>query len=320
MKKYMKYIKILGSLLVVVAIFYLIKKVMALDFNPLKTLSVKDYIFLAICCLLHCLNVLASFFPWSQMVRVFTGKKIENRKLILVNVKSNILKYIPGNIFQYVGKNEIAINEGLSHVDVAMATLADTFIMLFVSVLVGILFLQRRIIDVVREYVNIKILGILFILMIIALVVLFIMIKCNNQYIRKILTKLLQGKKRVFVCLVYYFFQNIFVSLIYIAIICIIGGKIFPPGVIISLIGASVVSWIIGFLTPGAPGGIGIREVIMIFLTGGIINEAVIAPSVVLYRVVTIFADILAFLIVYSISILKRKKTKKFSKEVEMEQ
>jgi hypothetical protein len=63
-----------------------------------------------------------------------------------------------------------------------------------------------------------------------------------------------------------------------------------------SLMGAYLLSILIGMITPGASGGIGIRETVMLILTQNHFSESMIVSSMVIIRVVSIVADIVAFL------------------------
>lgn len=77
---------------------------------------------------------------------------------------------------------------------------------------------------------------------------------------------------------------------------------------IYKIIGAYSVSWIIGFLTPGAPGGIGVREaVISLLLKGSATSIDLIIIAVVITRIVSIMGDIMGVLIANRIRILKNQ-------------
>jgi hypothetical protein len=55
------------------------------------------------------------------------------------------------------------------------------------------------------------------------------------------------------------------------------------------------VSWLAGFLTPGAPAGIGVREAVMIALMEGIIGKSNSLIISILFRLVTIAGDVMMF-------------------------
>jgi len=62
-----------------------------------------------------------------------------------------------------------------------------------------------------------------------------------------------------------------------------------------ALCGAYVIAWLIGFVTPGAPAGIGVRELMLFFLLGERVEQADLLLAVVLARVVTMVGDFFYF-------------------------
>ncbi len=64
---------------------------------------------------------------------------------------------------------------------------------------------------------------------------------------------------------------------------------------LVSAAGAYVLAWLVGFLTPGAPAGLGVRELALLFLLKGIVNEADLLFAAVLWRGITVGGDVLFF-------------------------
>ena len=64
-----------------------------------------------------------------------------------------------------------------------------------------------------------------------------------------------------------------------------------------ALCGAYVLAWLAGFVTPGTPAGVGVREIVLLFLLGGQIAQADLLLAVVLGRVVTVMGDLLYFIL-----------------------
>ena len=58
-------------------------------------------------------------------------------------------------------------------------------------------------------------------------------------------------------------------------------------------------AWVLGFIVPGAPGGIGVREVVFTKLFDGTLGEGVAVCLAVVLRVITILGDLLAFGVAY---------------------
>lgn len=65
----------------------------------------------------------------------------------------------------------------------------------------------------------------------------------------------------------------------------------------VNLVGAQIIANVIGFLTPGAPGGIGIRETVMTIIGGSFWDSDIILMSMVVYRMINVVADVLYFFI-----------------------
>jgi glycosyltransferase 2 family protein len=63
-----------------------------------------------------------------------------------------------------------------------------------------------------------------------------------------------------------------------------------------SVIGAYVVSWLVGLITPGAPAGAGIREFALYYFLSSCVGESTVMTSVLLSRLITIVGDIFFYL------------------------
>lgn len=59
--------------------------------------------------------------------------------------------------------------------------------------------------------------------------------------------------------------------------------------------GAYAAAWFAGLVTPGAPAGIGVRELVLVFLLDGHASEQDLLPTLVLSRAVTVLGDTIFF-------------------------
>jgi hypothetical protein len=59
--------------------------------------------------------------------------------------------------------------------------------------------------------------------------------------------------------------------------------------------GGGVAVWIAGFVTPGAPGGLGIREAAMVMLDGSSAPARMLVVTAAMFRLVTFAGDLLCF-------------------------
>lgn len=65
--------------------------------------------------------------------------------------------------------------------------------------------------------------------------------------------------------------------------------------------GAYIVAWLAGLVTPGAPAGVGVRELLLLFLLKGLVTEADLLMTVLIGRCVTVVGDLLFFMAAASI-------------------
>jgi len=61
--------------------------------------------------------------------------------------------------------------------------------------------------------------------------------------------------------------------------------------------GAYVLAWFSGLVTPGAPAGIGVRELTLLFLLKGLVSEADLTLTVLLARIVTVVGDLFFYVL-----------------------
>ncbi len=74
-----------------------------------------------------------------------------------------------------------------------------------------------------------------------------------------------------------------------------LGSGVWDFGTLGTIAVAYTAAWFLGTITPGASGGIGVREAALVFLLGGIIGEADAVTLAVAMRVLTISGDGLYF-------------------------
>jgi uncharacterized membrane protein YbhN (UPF0104 family) len=55
--------------------------------------------------------------------------------------------------------------------------------------------------------------------------------------------------------------------------------------------GAGLLAWLAGFVVPGAPGGLGVREAALLWLLAGQMDASQAGSVAVIMRVATTFAD-----------------------------
>jgi glycosyltransferase 2 family protein len=70
--------------------------------------------------------------------------------------------------------------------------------------------------------------------------------------------------------------------------------------------GSYILAWLVGLVTPGAPAGMGVRELVLLFLLSDQLSETVLLLAVILGRMVTVTGDLFFFILIVFI---RRKNT-----------
>ena len=293
-----KIIKTAGNLLMIAAIVFLIKKFADMDIDPKEFASAEIIGALVIYFVIQTFLFVVGCIPWLGFTRALSGAKIPFSAAMPVYTKSNIYKYVPGNVFQYVGRNKLAVDMNISHVDVACATILDILFCVFWTGIIAVILLGSRIAGLLEKYgEQILIVGIVGVLLIAAVLV-FVRAKFRDklkEYISRYSKAFEKGnRKSAMAGIFYYLGSNCIQAVTYFMCLLLMIGDTSNFRELTVLTGAFMFAWIIGFITPGAPGGIGIREGVMIFVSGAAHQERIVL-FVLVMRVASVLADIAAF-------------------------
>ena len=62
------------------------------------------------------------------------------------------------------------------------------------------------------------------------------------------------------------------------------------------IVGAYLIAWLAGLLTPGAPAGVGVREVVLYALLHSMVSQVDLITAIVIGRIVTVSGDVVFYL------------------------
>ena len=234
-------------------------------------------------------------FAWRRLLIWCGHENISIKNCNRIYGKSQIAKYIPGNVFHVIGRHILGKQEGIKHIVLAGATIYEILGLICASILISlggiILF------DLENNYLSLNQSVIIFIITFF-IFVLVIGITPNLMQKRKINIPnktLMNSILHISLIYISYFTFFIIAGLLLAFIVKIfIHINFFTVGKIIVIF---CIAWVTGFVVPGAPGGIGVREAVIIFFIAPIIGEAQgVAVSIAL-RFVTLIGDIFFFAI-----------------------
>jgi hypothetical protein len=214
-----------------------------------------------------------------------------------VYTQSNIYKYLPGNVFQYVGRNKLAADMNISHVDVACATILDIFFSVVWAGIFSVILLGGRIAGLLEKYgLKLLIVGFAGVAVLIVLIAALRMKFRDkfSEYLARYSKAFAKGRRGQFIggTAFYTVYYSVSALMYFICISLVVTDASLSEQV--SFTGAFLFAWIIGFVTIGAPGGIGIREGVMIFVSGDSFADRIVL-FVLVMRISSVLADVFAF-------------------------
>lgn len=262
----------------------------------LTQVRITDLMMLALAILLYAISHISTALSWPFVLRSMSIP-IASRTGIQIGFMSQIGKYLPGNVAHYFGRATLAANVGVPLLSSGTSTAVEIISALFAAAIVGAAalviepdaarFLALRLVN--AFHASTAILAVLSA----GMLALAAYLKWKRYSISIVLAPTL------FLALSFTLSGLSFASLL---------ASIGATSSTATVIALFVVAWVIGFVVPGAPAGIGIREAILIgFLAPQIGSGPALACSL-LHRVLTAGVDAAVAIFGYAWLHLSKKK------------
>lgn len=203
----------------------------------------------------------------------FLGVKTEWIWALQAYGRSQLARYVPGNIFHFAGRQALGMAVGFSGWALAKSAVWELGLITGAGALFGLLAIPLYWNEISIQF---------------ALALFF----CSFALSTFIIWRWSPFIASAFV------YQTAFL---------IVSGGVFSgtlamisPGSIMlywfpAVCGAYIVAWLAGLVTPGAPAGVGVRELVLLFLLKGFVAESDLLLAVVIGRMVTVLGDLLFF-------------------------
>lgn len=305
-KKYLKYI---GNIITVLSIVLVVYALFKLDIDYKKLANPESVLVCIAGSVGVTLTVYILAFTWKMTLDYLANTKTKYSEVAHVYGKANIGKYLPGNVMHYVERNLFAAKIGLSQLDLALSTLVEIAGIVLVALILSVILAYRELVIVLREYLKPS--YALILIVILAAVCAAAVIFYRKSAKAQAMAKRLKDIRFIFVLI-----RNM---IIYAAVFLILGfimvlicGVILDVKLSVSksvmIITYYMLAWMIGTIIHVTPGGIGIREAVLVLLmkSSGIMSSSAILTAALLHRMVSIIGDILG----YVVALLLRKPGK----------
>lgn len=306
MKK--KIINWIGRLLMLLSIVFIALKILEYREDMQMVCGIKEFVRMGVCAALYAAVVYSCPLIYQYVLLITSNKKISYIKVAYIYCKSNILKYLPGNVMQYVGRNEIALTENILHREAAMATLLEIIVTIISSIIIAVVFSGSYAVEWISRFAADKFIWFTVIILGVCAAVAVIVVKYKKKLVNYIGNILNKGNiKRFMKAVVISIVIMILNSILYFYILSILGIRLERRQYGIG-IGLYSLSFVLGYITPGVPGGIGVREAVLVYFYSAFISESQILTGSIVFRIISIIGDFIALVIAMIISKFKNKE------------
>ncbi len=288
-----KIVKIIGNVLTILALGLVVYRLAHYNIDYSSVFTGRNVVVIIVLIVLFAIGLLFTPTSWANIIHFIGYGQVKFHDAQTICIRSNLMKYIPGNVMQYVGRNEIAVMYNLNHGKIAFSTILDIAANVIGVGIVSLICYRNGLATFFENFhISWKVVfPIGGLIMVIVIPTLFIFRKRIKEELR-----IIRWRRYIFSFFVYIIY-GLFSGLLYILTMKYIVGAEMKGDLIITVIGAFLLSWLLGFITPGAPGGVGIREATIALFLNGFLQEEQILLGIVVYRVINTIGDVLAYCI-----------------------
>ena len=297
-----KDIKYIGYVIIVIAFIFIGRSLLSMNLDvKYITNPFSAVIFVILMSIGYAVTVYISSYAWKSILEFINKDPIPFKDIAGVYVKSNIAKYLPGNVMHFAGRNLLAGRLGFRQLDITFCSILEIVMLIFTAFIISFIFAMRSFKSSLKYILvsfninsNIVFSISITLVLLILLATLFIFKKTQflknyrHLFTRKFFKLLL---KLFFIYSITLIVPGIFLLVSLKSILnCNISLQL-----IMIIISAYTISWVLGFVVPGAPGGIGVREAILLLILTPFYTNSIVLLSAILLRIISILGDLIAF-------------------------
>ena len=310
LKKIYRFLGLLIGLIAVVAFMaYTVKTLTIADISHYITAPAIGGIFVA--ALLYATIIPVSAWAWKNMLADI-GCPHSWYGLSMIMGLTQMAKYLPGNVGQHIGRAAMSMTRGIAIQPFLLTVFSETLLALLAALVIGMtgaFFSQVGLASFASAHETIFIPALVGLLIVALLlyrpVVPRLLKRFAPAYGNSSLAGLLPHSFTLLRALAAYCLNYVMIGV----------GIFFMATALLPevkqdfmlLLASFSLAWVAGFFTPGAPAGLGVREVIMLGMLSTSYPESNALLIIVCFRLVTILGDCLCFLTAYAMLIFSRR-------------
>ncbi len=301
--KWMHLLKWAGKILAVVSLLFIAKSLWEMEWGWIHGYPPWKLCFNLF--LLSWFGVAGNYinaYVWKLYIDFFSQKRNDTRPIQKVYLKSNIAKYLPGNILQYADRNILGSQLGIGHKSIAAASVMELAVIVASAVLFAVAVSFREAAEALRYFSSYIIekkllfycIGVMVILAGAFLYALYRFRLFNRLKPYWNLGLLKVTAKAIAFYMLVHVISGCFLSGIFLLFL-------HQRISFITVASANVIAWLLGYITVGSPGGIGIREAALVFLLRNVYPKEAVVTAAVILRLCCVLADFISYVSVWGI-------------------
>jgi len=264
-----------GSLLALIGVVFVVKRLIGYGAKlDLSRLQSADWLVLLVLSSVYAIMNVTLVLAWQQILK-FLRTPLGFWQAVHIYGMSQLAKYAPGNILHLAGRQALGMAAGVPGWALAKSSVWELGQLTVAGALFGFLALPVwwQGFPILASLVSFA-------------VVLIVVGVAARRWLGPSIAFALGG---------HVLFLMVSGS-IFVGVLSLISPASLTAGMIMGLVGAFVIAWLVGMLTPGAPAGVGVRELVLLFLLKGVVAETDLLLAVAIGRVVTVAGDFISFL------------------------
>ena len=289
-------VNIIGSILMLIALIFTVKKFIELGIDFSLFMNPRILLITAGLLIVQLIALSLLAYAWRLILGYYVKPLPDVGKVIYVYFKSNIMKYLPGNVGQYVGRQVFGVSLGMTQAQLVFSSFLEIGFTILGVLIIVLISGGDKIIEVYNKLHPDDNYTLIFIGIGILIVVAILFMLFRRHRAIKMVLELLKERdfwSHSLKILLLYIVQFLVFNIIFVFLVQF-NISISTTDIFI-IIAASAISWLIGFITPGVPGGIGIRESVLLLMLPMYSQEAILTAAIV-QRVIMIIGDVLSYL------------------------
>lgn len=288
--------RVFGFVVVAGSLVIVGKKIVATDLWALSGVSIPlTFVLSLFAALAYAANSFLLSAAWRRLLSWFGENQVPAGVCHHIYARTQIARYLPGNVFHVANRHLLGRKARMRHTALAAATVCEIVGVLIAAGVIALLGVGAR-----------GNTSVWFSFLVLVSVLCFLLMApfAINAFLRKLgLDRRLQlphrgswpAARSLFAVLLLYaaFFLN--TGFIVVATRCVVAGvPTFKEA--LAVITVFALSWVAGFVTPGAPAGMGVREATMVVSLEPMLGDGLSLLVTFAFRLITTLGDLLFFL------------------------